>query len=206
MADATLPLAITMLVGPQIITALLLTTAKTVVKPSLAFVAGVGAATTAGTVLAYGIATVFGIGAGDVAKHSDAANVIETIVVLLLILATLRTFIRRKTITLPAWLGKVENATPGTAFKYGLLLILLMPSDIVIMATVGLHRASHSSTAVDFVPFIALVTLVATLPLLAYLIFRKKAVVAMPKVRRWIDANSWVISIAAYLIFIALLR
>jgi len=205
MADAVLPLSITMLVGPQIITALLLTTAEHVVKPSLAFIAGVAAATTAGTLVAYGIARLFGIGGSGAAGSSSAGNALETGIIVLLILAALKTFINRKKITLPKWMSKIETASPGTAFKFGLLLVLLMPSDIAIMLTAGIHRAGQSSMAIDFVPFIALTAFFAALPLLAYLLFHKQAVKIMPKVRDWMDANSWVVSIAAYLIFIVLL-
>jgi hypothetical protein len=36
-------------------------------------------------------------------------------------------------------------------------------------------------------------------------LFRKRAEVAMPKVRDWMNSHSWVINIFVYLVFIALI-
>jgi hypothetical protein len=55
------------------------------------------------------------------------------------------------------------------------------------------------------VPFILLTTLIAGLPLLGYLIFHRRAVGAMPKVRDWMNANSWLVNIIVCVIFIILI-
>ena len=61
------------------------------------------------------------------------------------------------------------------------------------------------SSLVDALPFIAATTLIAALPLIGYLLFGRRAREAMPKVRDWMNANSWVVSIIAYGIFIVLI-
>lgn len=203
--DEVLPLAFTMMVGPQIITAIILVTAQDVIKPSLAYIAGIAIAASAGTGLAYLIARLFGIRGGGSLEQSSVAKTIQTIIVVILIFAAIKTFLNRENVKLPKWMSRLQNATPAQAFKFGLLLIFLMPSDIAVMATIGINKASHNSSAVNFLPFLGLVLLIAATPLIFYLVFRKKAAAVMPGVRAWIEANSWVVSIAAYLIFIYLL-
>jgi hypothetical protein len=46
---------------------------------------------------------------------------------------------------------------------------------------------------------------VAALPLLFYLLFHRRAQELMPKVRDWMNTNSWLVNIIVYLIFIVLI-
>jgi threonine/homoserine/homoserine lactone efflux protein len=91
------------------------------------------------------------------------------------------------------------------ALKTGLLLIFLMPSDILIMLTVGASLAQRGSAWIDALPFIAATVLIAALPLLLYLLFGRRAKAAMPRVRDWMNANSWLVSIIACSLFVILL-
>ncbi len=200
-----LPLAFTMLAGPQIITAIILVTAKRAIKSSLAYILGVALAASFGIGIFYEIAKAFHLQLSTNSGPTTFEKTLQTIIIVLLFLAAFKTYFNRAKVTLPKWMGKLENATPGTAFKTALILILLMPSDLAIMFTVGLNRASHNSDPIEVLPFIALTTLITALPLLLYLIFRKEAVKVMPAVRAWIENNSWVVSCVAYLIFIILL-
>jgi hypothetical protein len=50
-----------------------------------------------------------------------------------------------------------------------------------------------------------LTVLIAALPILAYLLFRRRAEAAMPKVRDWMNANSWLVNIIVFGIFIILI-
>lgn len=200
-----LPLALTMMIGPQIITSIILATAKEVVKPSLAYISGVALAATTGTIIFYLVANLFDLTDQGSGEPSRAALIIQGALVLLLVFASIKTYLGRQTVKLPGWMSKLQNTTPREAFKTGLLLILLMPSDLIIMSTVGINLASNSSETVKLIPFIALTVLIAALPLIAYLAFHKRAVVAMPKVRKWMEINSWVVNIVAYAVFIFLL-
>ena len=200
-----LPLAFTMMVGPQIITSIILVTAKNVVRPSLAYILGVAVASLSGTLAFSLLAQVFDWTVGGTNDPSPVALFLQTALILLLIFASIRTYMKRKTITLPKWMSKLQDPNSREMFKLGLLLILLMPSDLVIMATVGINLASNSGNQIALFPFIALTVLIAAMPLIFYLFFRKRAVKLMPKVREWMNGNSWVVSIAAYVIFIILL-
>ena len=55
------------------------------------------------------------------------------------------------------------------------------------------------------VPFVAATILIAALPVLSYLLFRRRAQRVMPKVRDWMNANSWLVNIIVYIVFILLI-
>ena len=80
-----------------------------------------------------------------------------------------------------------------------------MPSDLIIMLTVGTNLNQSNSAFSDALPFIGVTILIAALPLLAYLLFHRRAVKAMPKVRDWMNNNSWAVNIIVCVIFIILI-
>jgi hypothetical protein len=202
-----LPLAVTMMVGPQIMSAVLFVTSDEPVRVSLAFVLGVAVATTLGVAVARGIASLLGgsVSLGEQADSGSAGAVIQMALVALLALAAIKSYLGRETAEPPKWLGALMSARPAQALRTGLLVILLMPSDIVVMLTVGVNLEQNGNSVIDAAPFIAATVLVAALPLLAYLVFRRRAEAAIPKVREWMNSHSWVINSAASAIFIALI-
>jgi hypothetical protein len=202
-----LPLAITMMAGPQIMSAIIFVTAKRAVPVSVAFVAGVAIAATLGTAVALGLAGLIGdaTSLGSSSDSSSKGSVVQYVLVGLLVLAAIKTYVRRETAEPPKMLGRLQEADPKLAFRTGLLLILLFPSDVLVLLTVGVNLAHSESGVVDALPFILATTLIAALPLLGYLLFRRRAVTAMPKVRDWMNTNSWVVNIIACVVFIVLI-
>jgi hypothetical protein len=87
----------------------------------------------------------------------------------------------------------------------GLLLLSVFPSDLVILVTVGINLAHHNASLVAAVPFVAATIFIAALPVLSYLLFRRRAQPAMPKVRDWMNTHSWLVNIIVYVIFILLI-
>jgi hypothetical protein len=85
------------------------------------------------------------------------------------------------------------------------LLISLMPSDLIIMMTVGTNLAQNDATFLAALPFLGATVLVAALPVLFYLLFRRRAQQAMPKVRDWMNSNSWLVNIIVCGVFIVLI-
>jgi len=142
---------------------------------------------------------------GESAGKSSAGQIIEYVLVGLLALAAVKNWVRRETIEPPKWLGTLMTAGPKRAFEVGLLVIMLMPSDLVVMMTVGLHLERTDSTFAQALPFIGLTTLIAALPLLAFLLFHRRAETAMPEVRNWMNTHSWLINIIACVVFIVLI-
>jgi hypothetical protein len=199
------PLAITMMAGPQIMSAIIFVTAEKAVPVSLAFVVGVAIATTLGVAIVYLLGKALDPDLGDPSDSGSAGAIIQFALIALLVLAAVKNYVRRETVEPPKWLGKLQLAGPRQAFSTGLLVILLMPSDIVIMLTVGTNLHHSNSAFSEALPFIGATVLVAALPLLGFLLFHRRAVTAMPKVRDWMNNNSWAVNIIVCVIFIVLI-
>ena len=202
-----LPLAFTMVAGPQIMSAIIFVTAQKPLKLSAYFLAGVVIALTVGVTVTYSLATALGNGVslGGPSNSGSLGNIIQYLLVGLLVFLSIRSYLGRETSEPPRWLGTMQNATPRTAFLAGLLLLSIFPSDFVVLMTVGVNLAQHNVPLLAAVPFIATTILLAALPALAYLLFRRRAEVAMPKVRDWMNTHSWLVNIIVYVIFILLI-
>ncbi|AEM85338.1 GAP family protein [Streptomyces violaceusniger] len=202
-----LPLAVTMMAGPQIVAAVILVTTARPVRVSLAFLLGVAVATAAGVALARGLCGLLGqvVSPGSPADRGSAASVVQLVLVGLLALVAVKNVVKRRTVEPPKWLGALMEAGPRKALTTGLLIILLMPSDIVVMLTVGANLEQHRAGLAAALPFIAATVLIAALPLLGYLLLGDRARRAMPRLREWLATHSWVVNAAACLIFIVLI-
>ena len=87
----------------------------------------------------------------------------------------------------------------------GLLLLSVFPSDFVVLMTVGINLAQNDASLLSALPFVVATIFIAALPVLSYLLFHRRAVRVMPKVRDWMNANSWLVNIFVYIIFIILI-
>ena len=168
---AVLPLAITMNAGPQIMSALIFVTASKPLKLSASFLAGVVIAVTVGLIITYTFATALGssISLGDPSDSGSLGNIIQYLLVGLLVFLAIKNYVRRETIEPPRWLGALQNAKPRTAFRTGLLLLSVFPSDFVILVTVGVNLAQNNASLLAALPFIAATVFIAALPVLFYL-------------------------------------
>jgi hypothetical protein len=207
MSLAVIPLAITMNAGPQIMSAIIFVTANKPLKLSAYFLAGVVIAVTVGVTVTYTLANVLGnsVSLGDSSSSGSLGNIIQYLFVGLLIFLSIKSYVNRETSEPPRWLGAMQNANPRTAFTTGLLLLSVFPSDLVILVTVGVNLVQNDASLLAAVPFMAATVFIAALPALSYLLFRHRAKRAMPKVRDWMNANSWLVNIIVYVIFIVLI-
>jgi len=204
---AILPLAITMNAGPQIMSALIFVTAPKPLKLSASFLAGVVIAVTVGVTITYTFATTLGgsISLGDSSDSGSLGNIIQYLLVGLLVFLAIKNYVRRETIEPPGWLGALQNANPRTAFMTGLLLLSIFPSDFIVLVTVGVNLAQNNVSLLAALPFIGATIFIAALPVLFYLLFHRRAQRLMPKVRDWMNTNSWLVNIIVYVIFIVLI-
>ena len=202
-----LPLAITMMAGPQIMSAIIFVTHPRAVRMSLAFVTGVAIGVTLGVIVTRGLASLLGsaVSLGDSGDSGSAATIIQIALVALLIASMIRNFVKRATIEPPKWLGALMEADEKKAFALGFLLLTIFPSDAIVLLTVGANLEQNGLSVFDALPFIGLTVLIAALPLLAFALFHRRAIHAMPKVRDWMNSNSWLINIIACGIFIFLI-
>jgi hypothetical protein len=207
MSLSVIPLALTMNAGPQIMSAIIFVTASKPLKLSAYFITGVVIAVTVGVTITYTLATVLGNGVslGDPSNSGSLGNIIQYVLVGLLVFLSIKSYVGRETSEPPRWLGALQNAGPRTAFTTGLLLLSVFPSDLDILVTVGINLAQQNASLVGAVPFVAATILIAALPVLSYLLFRRRAERAMPKVRDWMNTNSWLVNIIVYVVFILLI-
>jgi Sap, sulfolipid-1-addressing protein len=198
-----LPLAVTMVAGPQEMTAIVFVTHPAAVRVSAAFLAGAAVAVVVGTTIMYLLA-----GTIDLGMPSDKGStgaIIQYVLVALLAALALRTYRHREHVEPPKWLGGLLEATPRKALTMGFLLLLVFPTDVATMATVGVHLQHNRHSLIDAAPFWGLTLLLAALPLLAYLLFRRRAERLAPKVRDWMGTNSWLVNILVLGLFIVLI-
>ena len=207
MDQAILSLAITMMAGPQIMSAIIFVTTPKPLRTAGAFVLGVAIAATVGVLIALGIASLLsnGVSLGDSSDKGSTGSIIQYLLVGALAALAVKNYLGRETVEPPRWLGTLMSADPKQALKTGLLVILLMPSDIIIMLTVGVNLAQNNLGLVAALPFIGATVLIAALPLLLYLLFQRRAQRLMPKVRDWMNSNSWLVNIIVCVVFILLI-
>ncbi|GLX00409.1 hypothetical protein Misp02_44950 [Microtetraspora sp. NBRC 16547] len=187
--------------------AIILVTAEHAVRVSLAFLVGVAAAATTGVAVARGAFALLGnsISLDTASGTGSAGTAIQVGLVAVLLAIAVKNYVRRKTTEPPKWLGKLMGADPWKALTTGFLVILLMPSDIFVLLTVGANLKQSDARLIAALPFIGATLVIAALPLLGLLLFRERAERAMPRVREWMTSHGWLINIATCLIFIALI-
>jgi cytochrome c biogenesis protein CcdA len=198
-----LPLAFVMVAGPQIISAVFLATSEKWEKNSAAFLAGVLVAVTFFVTVAYVLVRLVFDAAGQ-SHHGSASTWIDSGLVILLVFAAIHTFLTRKTSKPPEWMGKLEESTPRKSFRLGALLLGVFPTDLATSVVVGAHLARHGDPWWYCLPFVLLTVLFEALPVLFVLLLGKRAAVILPKVRDWMNTNSWVVSEVVLVFFIAL--
>jgi hypothetical protein len=192
-----LPLAIVMIAGPQILSAVFLATSEDWKKNSAAFVFGAALSITIVVTAGYLLLNR----ASDEGASNDALYVV--VLVLLLIIAV-RTFLGRETAEPPKWMGTLQTASARLSFKLGFLLLGVFPTDIITSVTVGSYLAAHEDPWVHALPFIGLTLLLLSAPALAVLALGHRAEGFLPKVRDWMNDNSWAVNEVVIAFFIAI--
>lgn len=192
-----LPLAFVMVAGPQILSSIFLATSQQWKANSALYCFGalisITLVLTAGYLLANGASNQ---GASD--------DTISIIILVLLVLAAIHVFLTRKTAEPPKWMGKLENADPKFSFRLGFLLLGIFPTDILTSFSVGAYLSSHDKPWADGLGFVLLTVLLLALPALALVAFGDRAERALPKVRNWMNNNSWFINELVIALFIVL--
>jgi hypothetical protein len=193
-----LPMAFVMIAGPQILSAIFLATSANWRRNSGAYIAGAALSITAIVTIAYFVSS----GASDAGASN---NTLDIVVLVLLVAAAVHTFLARKTAKPPKWMGKLQAASPKLSFKLGFLLLGVFPTDILTSWAVGTYLASHGDPWWHYLPFVLLTLFFLGLPAILLLTFGQRAQAFLPKVRDWMNTNSWIVSeiVIAFFIVIA---
>jgi thiol:disulfide interchange protein len=182
-----LPMAFVMIAGPQILSAIFLATSENWRRNSVAYVAGAALSITAIVTIAFFVS--------DGASSGGASDdTLDYIVLVLLLAAAVHTFRVRKESKPPAWMGKLQTASPKFSFRLGFLLLGVFPTDILTSVAVGTYLASQGDPWWHLLPFLALTLFFLALPLLLILAFRERAQAFLPKARDWMNTHSWIVN------------
>lgn len=196
-----LPLAFVMVAGPQIISAFFFATSEEWKRVSAAYVLGAAVSITAIVSAAYLLAQ----GAGNDEGGDSGLNTIDYVVLALLVLAAVHTFRSRHQSEPPKWMGKLQTASPKMTLVLGFLLLGFFPSDIVTSISVGSFLGSHGDAWWEVLPFVGLTLLFLAAPALAVALLGQRAQTVLPRIRNWMNTNSWIISEGVIVFFIVII-
>lgn len=197
-----LPLAFVMIAGPQIISAFFIATSPSWRRSSAAYV--LGAALSISLVIGASYLLTKGAGGGGESEGSGLTTV-DYVVLVLLFFALVRTYLKRGESEPPKWMGKLQTVTPKAALALGFLLLGFFPSDLVTSISIGGFLAGHGDPYWHALPFVLLTLTFLALPAIAVLAMGERAQTLLPKVRDWMNQNSWIVSEIVIVFFIAII-
>jgi hypothetical protein len=193
-----LPLALIMVMGPQILTAIFLVTSPAPVKNSGAMLIGVVLAASVSVLIWFGLVDLIGIDP----KEGGSPTTIDYVVAGALALLAVRVFMTRGTAETPKWMSALQEAEPRRAFGLGFLLIFLMPTDIIAVISTVNFLHDNNLNALEGWPLVAATTVLMALPILGYLLLGHRARDAMPGIRDWLTTHSWLVNLVVIVYFI----
>jgi threonine/homoserine/homoserine lactone efflux protein len=198
-----LPLALTMNLGPGILTAIILLTGKKPINKTLLYLAGITIGLIAMGLIAFLIFDSINA-SGTATSQSTQSRVIDYVLAGLLAVLGVWVFTQRKKARKPKWMASIQDASSKRIFTMGLLFYSIFPSDFVILLTAGQYLGKHKLPFYHMVPFFALTLFIAAIPVLSFLLFRKRAELKMPGVQDWLDSHGWIVNEVVLVFFILL--
>lgn len=200
---AILPLALTVMLGPQILVSMLLITRKDVVKSSLVYTFSI-TITLLTTIFLYNFLS------NSIDLHRTTVGnrpVLKYLLICLFIILIVKNIINRKKITEPPkWMQGIKTASLSKIFFIGFCLIAFMPTDIIVAFTVGsLVDSAEKSILLEIMPFLSTVLFICLLPLIVYFSLGKNGDSYIEKANNWLNTHGYVINIIVFLFFIYLL-
>ena len=192
-----LPMAFVMIAGPQIISAVFLATTEKWRRNSAAYVLGAACSISIIVVAAYYLLD-------RAAGGGDGNDTLYWIVLALLLFLAFNAYRTRDTAEPPKWMGKLQTATPRFSFQLGFLLLGVFPTDIATSVAVGTFLSAGGDPVWHYLPFLGLTLGFLASPALIVLAMGERGQRLLPKVRDWMNANSWVINEIVIAIFVAL--
>jgi threonine/homoserine/homoserine lactone efflux protein len=190
---ALLPMALTMNLGPGILTAIILLTGKKPFKKTLLYLAGITIGITVMGLVAFLIFDFVNTG-GTTSDQSTASRVLDYVFACLLAVLGVWVFTQRKKARKPKWMASIQDASSKRIFTMGLLFYSVFPSDLIILLTAGQYLAKHKLNFYHMTPFLALTLFIAAIPALAFLLFKKHAERVMPGIEDWLDSHGWIVN------------
>jgi hypothetical protein len=91
-------------------------------------------------------------------------------------------------------MGKLETAEPKLSFRLGFLLLGVFPTDILTSFAVGGSLSRNGDPWWHVLPFVVIVLLFVAAPALLLVFLGERGQRLLPKVRDWMNDNSWIVS------------
>ncbi|WP_435416195.1 GAP family protein [Polaribacter aestuariivivens] len=199
---AILPLALTVMLGPQILVGMLLITRKDPIKSSLIYILAIVSTLIFTTYIYYSIANTTSLHKASI----GGKPIIKYFLIALFIFLIIRSIVNRKKITEPPkWMQGISTSSLSKIFLIGFSLIAFMPTDIAIAFTVGNILNSESSSFTSALPFFGAVLCISMLPLLLYFSLGSNGSKKLEKVNIWLNTHGYVINVIVFSFFIFLL-
>jgi Sap, sulfolipid-1-addressing protein len=197
-----LPLAFVMVAGPQIISAFFFATSGKWKQLSAAYVLGAAASIS----LVVGAAYLIAKGASSSKEEGESGlRTIDYVILALLLVAMVHNYLGRNASEPPKWMGRLQNATPKTTLVLGFLLLGFFPSDLITSFSVGSFLAHDGDTYLSALPFIGLTLFFLGAPALGVVLMGRRAQTLLPKVRDWMNDNSWIVSEVVLVFFVVII-
>jgi hypothetical protein len=188
-----------MVAGPQIISAFFFATSENWKGVSAGYLAGAALSITA-------VATVAYFFINGIADEGDSGlDAVDYVTLGLLIVAAFYVYRGRNDSEPPKWMGRLQSATPKATFVLGFLLLGFFPSDLVTSIIVGGRLANEGDPWSHVLIFVMVTILLLAIPAILVLLLGDRAKVILPKIRNWIDTNSWIVSEVVIVFFIVII-
>lgn len=104
---------------------------------------------------------------------------------------------RRETKGAPAWMAALDEATPTSALKVGLLLSAANPKIVLLAAAAGVGIGAAAlptgTTLLVVALFTALASTTVALPMVVHAIGGERALAPLGRARAWLEANNAVV-------------
>lgn len=192
-----LPLAVVMIAGPQLLSAIFLATTEQWRSNSLAYVSG-AAISISGVVTA---AYLLSDGAVD---RTGGSGPLDVVILVVLLCAMGYVYVRREEAEPPKWMERLTTAGPRFSFVLGASLLGVFPTDLLTSVSVGSYLASQGLPVTDALGFLAVTLVLLAAPALAVFAFGERAEAVLPRVRAWMNENAWIVNEVVLLFFVAI--
>lgn len=195
MSPDVVPLAIAIAASPfTIIPAILLLFTPRARATSLAFLAAWLVAIAAGTSAFVLLASVIE-GFEETPTWLSWTRVVLGVV--LVVLGIRQWLARRTPKPTPAWMQRIESATPGKAVRLAVLLAYANPKVLLLMVAAGLSigaaELATGSTVVAIAVFTGVATISVAVPVLLYAALGERMLGPLTRVRDWLERNNAVV-------------
>ena len=192
-----IPMAFVMIAGPQLLSAIFLATSERWKADSPAYIAGAALSISIVVTAAYYLSS-------GASKQGASDDALYAGVLVLLVLAAAHVYLTRETSEPPKWMGKLQTASPGLSFKLGFLLLGFFPTDLLTSFAVGSTIHNDGGPLWHFLPFLGVTLLFLAIPSLMVVALGDRGKELLPRVRNWMNENSWVVSEVVIAFFVVM--